>query len=134
MKLHFSDIEINSYWLFSDTFENGQYILLNFTMSESEIVGRVEWNRYPEKLILGMVVVMGVQSPVNSVLVNNSPQSFSYHTINKVSNLLCFVCYKVYTHKYTYLYIYHQCQEYQTIFHGVTSVIYPIFYLLFHSL
>ncbi|XP_066997663.2 lysosomal alpha-glucosidase [Anabrus simplex] len=74
------------YWDDGDslnTYEDHRYILLNFTLKNSQLVNVVTWWGYDVPLTLNKIAVLGVATPVKAVYVNQAAYPFSYNTINK---------------------------------------------------
>jgi hypothetical protein len=71
-------------FIFTDTYADRRYNLLNFTVTDSYLTGSAIWWQYSDMPFLDKVTVLGIQKPVKSVFVNQASKPFSYHTINKV--------------------------------------------------
>ncbi|XP_047112686.1 lysosomal alpha-glucosidase-like [Schistocerca piceifrons] len=74
------------YWDDGDsmnTYESGQYTLLNFTLDTSVLSSNVVHYGYHTPMILDGVLIMGVPGPVNTVIISDEKWPFSYDTTNK---------------------------------------------------
>ncbi|XP_069701371.1 lysosomal alpha-glucosidase-like [Periplaneta americana] len=74
------------YWDDGDSlnsYADRRYNLVNFTLAESKVTGSVMWWGYDDAPPLGKVTVLGIQTTVKSVFVNQASKPFSYDTINK---------------------------------------------------
>ncbi|PSN56866.1 Lysosomal alpha-glucosidase [Blattella germanica] len=74
------------YWDDGDSMDpvGGQgYNFLNFTLVNSHLNSTVVKHGYEDKVLLASITVLGVQTPVKSVFVNQNYSHFTYDTINK---------------------------------------------------
>ncbi|XP_034941549.1 lysosomal alpha-glucosidase-like [Chelonus insularis] len=61
-----------------DSIESGKYILLKFSMENKTIKSQIQHDDFDGKMILGKIQIMGFQSDVTQVTINNTNVPFSH--------------------------------------------------------
>jgi hypothetical protein len=86
-------------FIITDTYADRWYNLINFTLAQSQLTGSAVWWGYSDMPVLDEVTILGIQTPVKSVFVNQASKPFSYHTINKVSFMMPLLACKILVRK-----------------------------------
>lgn len=73
-----------SNYVFADAFEENRYCLIEYSLESGTLRSNVVWWIAETPPNISSVVILGVDTPVTDVKVNEISQAFEYDTINKV--------------------------------------------------